>query len=144
MTLYLMPGITSYLKLLDIQSSLSKSSETTDILLQGDRIMIPLNLRRWQLEGGSTIGPHSAWATYYLVVIAGNLSCDHPARDLKVEEYLPFLRVNGSIEPHSLLGIVVMVVVMTDHYGQTTPLNRFARKNPVRAGVGFPAAVRAL
>ena len=29
---------------------------------------------------------------YYLVVIAGNLSCDHPARDLKVEEYLPFLR----------------------------------------------------
>ena len=26
-----------------------------------------------RLEGGSTIGAHSAWTTYYLVVIAGNL-----------------------------------------------------------------------
>ena len=49
---------------------------------------------------------------------------------------------NGSIKPHSLPVIVVIVVVMTEHYGKSTPLNGLAKKNPACAGVGFPGARR--
>jgi hypothetical protein len=68
--------------------------------------MIPLNLRRWTACGWSIFGAHSTWATYYLVVIAGNYNAITLVVSLDLQFNRELLELAGEPERH-LVGVVL-------------------------------------